>query len=96
MDKYEQLNQRIGELEKQFANLKQASTIPLDIDKSFVSRRFLKAGGSPIYLVGADQGAWLNTGGGSDMAFPSAFIPLSEGDFAGLWIPLYIPPSSNL
>jgi len=93
MDKYDQLNRRIEELEKKLSSLENSSTIPYGVEKSLVGRRFLKAGGSPIYLVGADQGSWLNTGGGSAMAFPSAFIPLSEGDFTGLWIPLYIPPS---
>jgi len=59
MDKnYEQLNQRIAELEKQFANLKQASTIPLDIEKALAARGFVVT--API---GTPPGDWdLNEG----------------------------------
>jgi len=43
MDKYEQLGRRIEELEKKLSSLQNSATIPLNIDKSFVGRGFLKS-----------------------------------------------------
>lgn len=86
------LRKRVEELEKKYNMLLQSSSIPYELDKSLSGRGFVKINKPPIYLVGADQGAWLNTGAGSDMAYPPAFWELTEGALAGFWVPLYIPP----
>lgn len=92
MDKYEQLEQRIIGLENQLKELQNFNTIPYTIDKSFLGRGFLKAKAPAIFVIGADQGAWLNQGGGL-VAFPTAFAIIAEGEFNGFWIPLYQPPN---
>jgi len=96
MDKTTQLEKRIEELEKKLVSLETSSGVPDNLVKSLAGRGFLKPQAPAIFVIGADQGAWLNTGGGSDLAFPPAFAPITQGDFAGFWIPLYIPPPSHL
>ncbi len=88
----QQLEARIEALEKQLASLNNSSTISYGVDRAFIGRGYLKTTGAPIYLIGADQGSWLNGQTGSGMAFPSAFGVITEGNLAGFWVPLYIPP----
>lgn len=92
MDKIKQLENRIAELEREMKNLNKSNSIPFPIIKSLEGLGFQKFKGPAIYLNGADQGSWLNTGVGSDMAYPPAFAQITDGEFAGFWVPLYIPP----
>lgn len=96
----QQLEQRVAQLEKQLAALQNSSTIPYNIDKSFVGRGYAKVSKPVVVVVGEDQGNWLNNvinlSGDPETIFvtqfPSAFGIVTEGEMAGYWIPLYVPP----
>ena len=86
----QQLENRISKLENELKDLKNSNTIPYETNLAFLGLGFQKFKSPAIYLNGIDQGSWLNDGG--YMAFPPAFAKITEGEFAGFWIPLYIPP----
>lgn len=97
----ESLENRIAVLEKFMASLQQVDTIPYEVDKSFVARGYIKSSKPPIPLgSGLDQGAWINrvislSGDPQQIMttqYPEFFGQITEGQFQGLWIPLYQPP----
>ncbi len=103
------LQRQIDALKKTVSDLESSNTIPLNIDKSFMGRGFLKSNQTPFIIVsGEDAGAWLNRSmvvpvvggmGGSvsfnDVNYPQWFLEFPEGPLAGLLMPLYVKPRTN-
>ncbi len=99
----QQMQSQILELQKRLDALENTQSIPINVDKSFVGRGFLKSSQAPFFVIGADAGSWLRmvasvdggAGGTVDVpAYPQWFLEFTEGPLAGLLLPLYVKPKS--
>lgn len=94
------LQKRIEALELEVASLRQTNTIPLEVDRAFVGRKFIKYSGNPQILDALNftpsLSQSLSLSGNPETIyvpqFPSAYLWITEGNAAGYYIPLLVPP----
>ncbi len=86
MDKIQQLENRITELEKQIQLLQNSNTIPTNIDKSFMGRGFLKTT-KPEIPDGSDTNAGFVVG--INAAIPFTYLRVLNIEGQNFWVPLY-------